>query len=103
VYWIARNLTTTNDSGQEGLAAIAAFTNLLRHQNGITLDLTASGRNSRIERHFPEIQSPKRVLEESCMRWVFGLSLLWCVAMFVAVALCRAAGASEVHERAIER
>jgi hypothetical protein len=37
------------------------------------------------------------------MRWVFALSLLWGVAMFVAVALCRAAGASDVHERAIER
>ena len=37
------------------------------------------------------------------MRWVFGLSLLWCVAMLVAVALCRAARVSDVHERATER
>ena len=33
------------------------------------------------------------------MYWVFGLSLLWCGAMFVALALCRAAGASDMHER----
>jgi len=37
------------------------------------------------------------------MRWVLGLSLLWCVAMLIAVALCRAAGASDVHERAGSR
>lgn len=37
------------------------------------------------------------------MRWVLGLSLLWCVAMLVAVALCRAAGAGEVHERVSSR
>lgn len=37
------------------------------------------------------------------MRWVFALSLLWCMAMFVAVALCRAAGASDAHERPLER
>jgi hypothetical protein len=37
------------------------------------------------------------------MRWVFGLSLLWCVAMLVALALCRAASVSDVHERAIEQ
>jgi hypothetical protein len=37
------------------------------------------------------------------MRWVFALSLLWCVAMFIAVALCRAAGSSDVHEHATER
>lgn len=37
------------------------------------------------------------------MRWVFGLSLLWCVAMLVAVALCRAASVSDVHERATEQ
>lgn len=37
------------------------------------------------------------------MRWVFALSVLWCIAMFVAVALCRAAGASDIHERPIDR
>jgi hypothetical protein len=37
------------------------------------------------------------------MRWVFGLSLLWCVAMVVALALCRAAGVSEAQEQATER
>lgn len=37
------------------------------------------------------------------MRLVFALSLLWCVAMFVAVALCRAAGASDIQEQAVER
>ena len=37
------------------------------------------------------------------MRWVFALSLLWSAAMFVAVALCRAAGASDVQEQAVER
>jgi len=37
------------------------------------------------------------------MRWVFALSVLWCIAMFVAVALCRAAGASDLHERPIDR
>ena len=37
------------------------------------------------------------------MRWVFGLSLLWCIAMLVTLALCRAAGASDIHERATER
>lgn len=31
------------------------------------------------------------------MPWVFGIALFWCVAMVVAVALCRAAGAGDVH------
>ena len=37
------------------------------------------------------------------MYWLFGLTVLWCCAMFVAVALCRAAGASEVHETVADR
>ena len=37
------------------------------------------------------------------MRWLFGISLLWCVAMFVAVALCRAAGLSDAVERTSQR
>jgi hypothetical protein len=32
------------------------------------------------------------------MRWLFGISLFWCVAMIVAIALCRAAGVSDIHE-----
>ena len=44
----------------------------------------------------PRNPIPLESLEESSMRWVFALSLIWCVAMFVAVALCRAAGASDV-------
>jgi len=37
------------------------------------------------------------------MRWLFGISLVWCLAMFVALALCRAAGLSDVVERTGER
>jgi hypothetical protein len=37
------------------------------------------------------------------MRWLFGLSLLWCVAMLVAIALCRAAGAGDIHEQTTEQ
>jgi len=37
------------------------------------------------------------------MRWLFGISLLWCLAMFVAVALCRAAGLNDVGERTSQR
>lgn len=37
------------------------------------------------------------------MRWLFGLTILWCAAMFVAIALCRAAGASEIRESATDR
>jgi len=56
------------------------------------------------ENHVPLPRNPILLesLEESPMRWVFALSLIWCIAMFVAVALCRAAGASDVHERAID-
>jgi hypothetical protein len=37
------------------------------------------------------------------MRWLLGITVFWCVAMFVAVALCRAAGTSDVHEHASDR
>jgi hypothetical protein len=37
------------------------------------------------------------------MRWLLGLSLLWCVAMLVAIALCRAAGSSDIHGQATDR
>jgi len=33
------------------------------------------------------------------MRVLLGLSLLWCLAMFVALALCRAAGTNDVREQ----
>lgn len=51
----------------------------------------------------PKIPSAPTLFLETFMRWLFGLSLLWCVAMFVAIALCRAAGASDVHEQATHR
>ena len=33
------------------------------------------------------------------MRLLFGVGILWCIAMFIALALCRAAGSQEAHEQ----
>lgn len=62
----------------------------------ITVDLTVSEGKGTIS--LSPKSSPKS-LQEHGMRLLFGVGIIWCVAMFVAVALCRAASSQDVREQ----
>ncbi|HKT24290.1 MAG TPA: hypothetical protein VJR04_06780 [Terriglobales bacterium] len=62
----------------------------------ITPYLTASEATGTIS--LSQNSSPK-LLQEQGMRLLFGVGIIWCVAMFVAVALCRAASSQDVREQ----